>query len=72
MNEISVNQMLTERRARLQRDLEGMNLSRLAVESGVSRTTLWRLREGIGDAGPETVDAIEQTLRSGTTIETGA
>lgn len=52
--QIRRNQDLTELRKRL----NGVNLSELATASGVSRATIWRIRQGRGDPSNETVDLI--------------
>lgn len=73
MAEQPLNQILTERRARLRGRLAGVNLSRLKDRSGISRTTLWRIREGRTIPDAETVDKIEAALpEPGTTVRTEA
>lgn len=48
------NQDLTDLRKRLQ----GVSLSDLESASGVSRATIWRVRQGRGNPDIETTDAI--------------
>lgn len=70
--EVPIHQILTERRARLRCRLAGRSLAILADQSGISRQTLWRIREGHTLPDAETVDAIDAALNDEIPRETGA
>jgi transcriptional regulator with XRE-family HTH domain len=57
-----ISQALTERRARLRGRLQGVRLAELAATSGISRQTLWRIREGRTTPDPVTLETVEAAL----------
>lgn len=63
MDDTPINQILTERRSRLRARLAGAPLAEIADRSGITRQTLWRIREGHVKPDADTIDAVELALR---------
>lgn len=58
-----INQALRRHQARCRETLQRVNILRLSRESGVSRPTLYRIRDGRAQPLPDTIAAIDRAMK---------
>lgn len=61
----SIHQQLTKAQDRCRSNLRKANMYRLSKDSGISRTTLYRIRNGEVLPRAETIEAIDEAMQKG-------